>query len=112
MLGGQNMSNSKHPVLLGEGPLAVSRRRATQWHPCPRFELHLRWLVTEFAKPEHVILDPFMGGGSTLRAAKDLQRTAIGIEIKEQHCEAAAKSLEQEIMNLDHQKKPLAKDPA
>ncbi len=67
-------------------------------HPCPKpvglYESLLRVL------PGGIVLDPMMGSGTTLRAAKNLGRRAIGIDVSERYCALAARGLEQDVLPL------------
>lgn len=80
--------------MIKNGRDAAHRRR----HPTEKPVELMCWIVGQC--PPGVILDPFVGSGPTLRAAKDLGRRAIGIEISEQYCEIAARRCGQEVLPI------------
>lgn len=70
-------------------------------HPTQKPLRVIEWSI-QYASllPCSLIVDPFMGSGTTLEAAKRLGHRAIGIEVEEKYCEMAAKRLQQEVMEF------------
>lgn len=75
-------------------------------HPCPKPLEWMRWLVVLAAQGTDIVLDPFAGSGTTLRAAKDCGYRSIGIEIEERYCEIAARRLSQEVFSYSYPSEP------
>lgn len=73
--------------------------RGEHHHPTQKPVELMKWCIeTANCPPGALIVDSHMGSGPTLRAAKDLGRRAIGIEIEEKYCEIAARRMEQEVL--------------
>jgi site-specific DNA-methyltransferase (adenine-specific) len=90
---GKDRGNVKYPSLPLFG-IGESEDRNTHGTVKP-LDL-MRYLCVLTAMPTGgSILDPFLGSGTTLMAARLAGRSAIGIEIEEKYCEIAAKRLEQ-----------------
>lgn len=85
--------------MLWSGAYRVSER-GQYYHPTQKPVDLMRWCIPLVRPVPRVILDPFMGSGSTLVAAKSLGRRAIGIEIEERYCEIAARRCAQDALPL------------
>lgn len=89
LLGGSSVV--RQPLDTAGNEMAVRRG-----HPCPKPVALMKRLLIKCRASE--VVDPFMGAGSTLRAAKDLGIPAVGIEIEERYCEIAAARLAQGVL--------------
>ena len=71
-------------------------------HPSQKPPKLIEALLNMGSKPSHLILDPFLGSGTTCFCAKKLNRYSIGIEIEEKYCEIAARRCSQEVMDFSN----------
>lgn len=88
----------KNPPKFDVIDCSISRQTAAEGHPCPKPIKLMSAIVCAGSNEGETIVDIFMGSGTTLRAAKDLNRKAIGIEIEEKYCEIAANRMSQEVL--------------
>ncbi len=79
------------------GPTLITWESKGRFHPHEKPVWLASKLISKFSQAA-TVLDPFMGSGTTLRAAKDLGLKAIGIEIEERYCEIAANRLRQGVL--------------
>ncbi len=70
-------------------------------HPSPKNIKHYSRVVAMFSNKNDIVLDCFLGSGTTAVACKDLGRKCIGIEISKKYCDIAIKRLAQEVFNFD-----------
>lgn len=80
--------------------LLRSTERGAFYHPTQKPVELMEWCINFIQDKDLVILDPFMGAGSLLVAAKNKGRRAIGCEIEESYCEVAVERLRQEVINF------------
>ena len=76
----------------------TGRRVGGNGHPTEKPVWLMRFYIENSSQAGDTVIDPFMGSGTTLRAAKDLGRQAVGIEIEERYCEIAANRLAQGVL--------------
>lgn len=93
---------ARTPKLTGKRDEAVLRfpieRNHFKFHPTQKPLSLIKYLLSK-ASPA-TVLDPFMGSGTTLVAAKQLGRRCIGIEIEEKYCQIAVERLRQGVLDF------------
>jgi site-specific DNA-methyltransferase (adenine-specific)/modification methylase len=95
LFGSPPPSRDGHHVIPGRGVTHSSGGKERE-HPTPRKLDHVEWLVKWWSAPSDTIVDPFAGSATTGLAAMRWDRKCVLIEVKEKHCETAARALERE----------------
>ncbi len=72
-----------------------------RWHPTQKPAGLFSAILSDYSNDGELILDPFLGSGTTAYCAKKLGRLCIGIEIEEKYCEIAAKRCSQGVMPIE-----------
>ena len=88
-------ANTKQPRMyrIQHGGVVNADGAGPRHHPTQKPVQLMRRLIADFVPPASVIIDPFMGSGSTLKAAQELGRECIGIDVEQKWCDVAAQRL-------------------
>jgi site-specific DNA-methyltransferase (adenine-specific) len=76
-------------------------REAALYHPNQKPLSVISRILAAYSSENALVLDPFMGSGTTLLAARNMGRRAIGIEIDEGYCRVAANRLAQQMLQFE-----------
>ena len=82
----------------GDNPRNRTNNARRNFHPTVKPLDLMRWLVRLVTPPDGIVLDPFMGSGTTLKAARAEGHTSIGIDLEREHCEIAWGRLSQGVL--------------
>jgi site-specific DNA-methyltransferase (adenine-specific) len=74
------------------------KHKEPRYHPTQKPVELMRWILNKYSEPDDLILDPFLGSGTTVIAAKQLHRNYIGIEISQKYCDISKQRLGQEVL--------------
>jgi DNA modification methylase len=77
------------------------QREPLLYHPTQKPVATIARIIKAYSQSEAILLDPFMGSGTTLIAARSLGQRAIGIEIDRRYCDAASSRLAQQVLDYD-----------
>lgn len=77
------------------GLIKATERGQARVHPTQKPVALIRWLIEMFTEPGDLILDPYLGSGTTARACADTGRRCIGVEYSEDYCRIAVDRLAQ-----------------
>jgi DNA modification methylase len=72
-----------------------------RFHPTQKPLALMKWCISQAPKTVQTVVDPYMGSGTTLVAAKAVGLSAVGCDTEERYCEIAANRLRQSVLNFE-----------
>ena len=74
------------------------KNKEVRFHPTQKPLFVIKKIIDMFSKENDIILDPFLGSGTTAVACQNIHRNFIGIEISEEYCKIARERLRQQTL--------------